>query len=349
MSKRGWRWFDRLFIFGALSVAFAVVVNTTREYLMEKGYLLPDEQKKHLTGGAAHVRKKFDNAKITPPTQDIVNQINRADTASRKMNTPVQAPKRRSFSEQVGDPLVRGGKSSPLGNPLTNNNGFVKPEISLERADEDRGGIPPVITSKNVITPSQKERVAPVVSSPKVPSVAPLKKTKSTLPAICENGFVIDLKTQTGETRRFYFNMSPTTQMSSMKVSVLEYSGSISEIGGNVKLNVMYYNPSRVANGGKAFSVIFNHKKGFLVAPYDPSLTQTVCIADGDRITLSYNQRTKNVSISSEQLSVPQDVKKVNESVRYVSVKNVIVPQRAVQLRKNRKVSIVHPNAIHER
>ncbi len=350
MSKKGWRWFDRMVFFGLVSFAGMIVFSAAREFLMEKGYLLPDEQKRHLTGGAAHVRKKFDNAKITPPTQDTVNRINRSNLPVDRTGTPVQAPKRRSFSERVGDPLRRGGKPSPLGNPLRSQNSFSQPRTPSVSVNSDEQIAPPVVRSKDVITPTQKERVAPVVSTAKSFTLPSLKKTASPLPAICENGFALDLKTQTGELRRFYFDMkNGSSQSDSMKVSVSEYSGSISEIGGNIKLNLVYYNPSQLAKGGKAFSVILNHKKGFLVAPYDSSLTQTVCVAGGDRVSLSYNQGTKNISISSEQLSVPKDVKKVKESDRYVSAKTVVVPQRAIQLRKNKQISVVHANLVHVR
>lgn len=349
MSKKAWRWFDRAVFFGLVSVAGMIVFSVAREFLMEKGYLIPDEQKRHLTDGAAYVRKKFDNAKITPPTQDTINRINRSNLPVDRTGTPVQAPKRRSFSERVGDPLRRGGKPSPLGNPLRSQNSFSQPRTPSVSVNSDEQITSPVVRSKDVITPSQKERVAPVVSTPKSFTLPSFKKTSPSLPAICENGFALDLKTQTGELRRFYFDMTAASQSASMKVSVSEYSGSVSEIGGNIKLNLVYYNPSQLAKGGKAFSVILNHKKDFLVAPYDPSLTQTVCVAGGDRVSLSYNQGTKNVSISSEQLSVPKDVKKVKESVRYVSAKTVTVPQRAIQLRKNKQISVVRANLVHVR
>ncbi len=119
MSKKGWRWFDRIFIFGAVSMAVAIVVNTTREFFMEKGYFIPSEQKKHLTDGAAYVREKFDRADIKPATEETVSRINRATT--RFVATPEYAPRRPSFSERVGDPLTRGGNHSQLGNPLRGN------------------------------------------------------------------------------------------------------------------------------------------------------------------------------------------------------------------------------------
>ena len=343
MSKKGWRWFDRAVFFVFLSAAGMAVVSAAREYLMEKGYLLPDDQKAHLRDGAAHVRKKFDNAKITPPTQETFDRVNRSAFSANRQDTSLPTP-RRSFSERVGDPLKFGGKSSPLGSPLSG-----EPDIPTEVIDVDKPFMP-VVASKNLITSTGAESMRPVETQvSKSTPVSTSKKTTSLLPKISKNGFAIDLKTQTGELRRFYFDMRSTSNANAKIANVSEYSGKISEIGGNMKINIVCYDPAHIANGGMPFSVIFNHKKGFLTAPYDSSLGQTIYIAAGDQIALSYNQRTKNISICSDQLRIPSDIKKVGCVERYISAKNVAVPQRAIQLRKSNKVLISQANTVHTR
>lgn len=150
MSKKGWRWFDRIFLFGAVSLALAIVVNTTREFMMDKGYFLPDEQKRHLKDGASYVREKFDKAKITPANQETVSKINIAK--ARKAEQPVSQPRRPSFSERVGDPLLRGGgQHSPLGNPLRD--GYV-PQMRVMDLQISMNEVVP--TPKKITTSSRK-------------------------------------------------------------------------------------------------------------------------------------------------------------------------------------------------
>lgn len=149
MSKKGWRWFDRIFLFGAVSLALAIVVNTTREFMMDKGYFLPDEQKRHLKDGASYVRDKFDKAKITPANQETVSKINIAK--ARKAEQPVLQPRRPSFSERVGDPLLQGGQHSPLGNPLRD--GYV-PQMRVMDLQISMNEVVP--TPKKITTSSRK-------------------------------------------------------------------------------------------------------------------------------------------------------------------------------------------------
>ena len=152
MSKKGWRWFDRLFIFGALATGFAIVVNTSREYLMEKGYLLPEEQKKHLSHGAGYVREKFDNAQITAPTYDTIRKINAAQNQGG--NAPQnKKTKKFNFSERVADPLKYNRRSSPLGNPLKDGHTFLRKEgVNSEKAmTPDKDAKPIVRIAQNNI------------------------------------------------------------------------------------------------------------------------------------------------------------------------------------------------------
>ncbi len=333
MSKKAWRWFDRLVLFGGFSLFVTVVGSTFRSCLMDKGYGIPEEQKAHLQGGALYVRDKFDNATIQAPTSSTVERINQAQVPSGQMPKPVSRPK--TFTERMQG---YGEYKSPLGSTLGNDSST--PVVKHQPVQRPQLKDPSLQAKPQQLpTPRREVRTTEFVQKKPVDQ----DRQKSSTGVFSTDDFVIDLKTKSGTLRRFVFSMSPTKQKDMVKIKVSEFASLSSELGGNMKMNIILFNPTKQTEQGMAFSIIFHHKKGFLVAPYDKSLDMAIFIAKGDRISVEYNTQRRKPQIISENLKKSSGMRKVDESTRYVSTLKLPVRVQVIQKHKSNKIPIVNP------
>lgn len=333
MSKKTWRWFDRLVLFGGFSLLFTVVGTTIRSCLMDKGYGIPEEQKAHLQGGAVYVRDKFDDAAIQAPTADTVSRINQVQGSSGQMPKPVSRPK--TFTERMKG---YGEYKSPLGSTLGNSSPASVTKHQPVRSTQLKD--PSLQVKSQPITSSQQvERMAKPVQEKPIDQ----ERRQSSTSVFSADDFVIDLKTKTGSFRRFVFSIEQTKQKSMMKLRVAEFTGLSREIGGNMKMNIVVFNPKKTNEFGTAFSIIFHHNKGFLVAPYDKSLDSAVFIAKGDKICVAYNTQKRGPQIIPDNLKVSLNMEKLNETTRYVSITKLPIRPQVIQKHKNNKIPVVNP------
>ncbi len=333
MSKKAWRWFDRLVLFGGFSLLFTVVSTTIRSCLMDKGYGIPEEQKAHLQGGALYVRDKFDNAAIQPPTTDTVSRINQAQVSSDQTPKPVSRPK--TFTERMKG---YGEYKSPLGSTLGSSASALATKHQPVRPTQSED--PSLqVKSQPITSPPQVERRVKLVQEKPVDQ----ERGQSSTSVFSADDFVIDLKTKTGSFRRFVFSIEQTKQKGMMKLRVAEFTGLSREIGGNMKMNIIVFNPKKQNELGIAFSIIFHHNKGFLVAPYDKSLDSAVFIAKGDKICVAYNTQKRGPQIIADNIKVSLGMKKLNETTRYVSTIKLPVRPQVIQKHKNNKIPVVNP------
>lgn len=118
--------------------------------------------------------------------------------------------------------------------------------------------------------------------------------------------FYIDLKAQRGSSKRFSFDVLGREESGDIRLTITEYGGTDTELGGTIKFNVVYWEPEQESKKGIGFCLVFNHHKGCLLLPFDSKVKSLVYIGEGDRLcaelsqTASSNQKGISRGASSQ-------------------------------------------------
>lgn len=115
--------------------------------------------------------------------------------------------------------------------------------------------------------------------------------------------FYIDLKAQKGSNKRFSFDVLGREENGDIRLTITEYGGKDTELGGSIKFNVVYWEPDQESKKGIGFCLSFNPRKGCLLLPFDSKVKPLVYIGEGDRLCVELSP-----SVSTNQKSTSRNV-----------------------------------------
>lgn len=294
---------DKIFTFGIVGFGVLLVGSLFKKCSIKNGYFIPEEQKNHLKGGAAYVKKQFDEADITPPDVETARQV----SGLQRENTVAVAPQVESKQWFPNLDTMTGGTTyrSPLGSTLTE--GFS--------GNDSHTALIPTINEKES-------------SSPKSNDVAVTESDKK--------GFSLALSTVKGAKRHFDFSVNSVSSSGLLNMDITERSIKNNDSGTTAQLNFVYFNPKRQSELGRAFSVVFCQKVGCYTAAYNPALGHMIFVANGDNITVSYNGR---VQVYKGKTSIPSAAQIVYHGKKFVETRGYKVsPTTIRQHQKNTPV-----------
>ena len=173
--------------------------------------------------------------------------------------------------------------------------------------------------------------------------IQPVKTQTHTVvqPSVFDWDFTIDVKSKSGLGRSYSFDLADSLTQNYLKMKISESGERKTDFGNNVYLNVVYFNPDKPKNKGMAFSVIFCQDGGFLLAPFDDSLGQYVCLSKGDKITVQHNSRTNQIEVKGGSLSIPNAVIVDKNAQRVVEVKQIEILPQVIQSHKNNRIPLI--------
>ena len=160
-------------------------------------------------------------------------------------------------------------------------------------------------------------------------------------PSVFDWDFTIDVKSKSGSGRSYSFDLADSLTQNYLKMKISETGERKTNFGDNVYLNIVYFNPNKPKNKGMAFSVIFCQDGGFLLAPFNDSLGQYVCLSKGDRITIQHNARTNQINVNGGSLSIPNAVTMDKNALRVVEVKQIEILPQVIQSHKNNRIPLI--------
>ena len=169
----------------------------------------------------------------------------------------------------------------------------------------------------------------------KIQTPAPVMKT------VLDTDFVIDVKSKSGSGRSYSFDLADNLTQNYLKMKISETGERKTDFGSNVYLNVVYFNPNKPQGKGMAFSVVFCQDGGFLLAPYNDTLGQYICLSKGDRITVQHNPATNQLNINGGSLAIPNAVTVNKNAPRVVEVKQIDIKPQVIQSHKNNKIPLI--------
>lgn len=114
--------------------------------------------------------------------------------------------------------------------------------------------------------------------------------------------FTIDISDDLTSPQQFCFDIKGKEKSGEIRLSYSEYGDSHYQSNGNIKLNIVFWNPQNPQQKGIAFLLDFKQKKGVLIRPFDNS-KQTVYVANGERLCATLNnQNYQTVLISNRKV-----------------------------------------------
>ncbi len=188
---------------------------------------------------------------------------------------------------------------------------------------------------KSCIEDVKRPKWEPIVDRPEVTaefvkeqlSKNPAMKRKSmTVPT---GTFEIDLLAKSGSDKRFTFNIKGRDKDGGIQMNVKEVGGTDSVLGGMLRLNLVYWNPSFPDEKGLSFQVLFNDEQGCFIRSPEKGL-KTVYVANKERFAAQLTA-SGNVQLSPTRPVLKKTRTLTNMTVllpdNFVSVKPIIVKQ----------------------
>ncbi len=310
---------DKLFIVGVFGAVGLLFFGTFKKYFMKDGYFIPEEQKKHLQGGASYVQKKFQESEIIHATEAEAKAVTAIQTTEGLVASP--KPKKRYTFSGI-DTMTGGTKTkSPLGNTITD--GF----------------------NPSSRTPASSEGTS-FVQKAEVKNQTKASDVTVATNQIDMNGFRVDLKAEQGYIRRFDFAVEESSA-NKLILDIKEKSVAHNNVGQDIQVNFAYFNPNNKNVGGQTFSVVFNRKCGFYTTNYNPSLGYLIFVTKGDCVSLSY--RGDSLQASKNEMILPQTAKVVYQGRRFIQTKPCKVPPVIIRSHKNNTVPILKSSQVKMR
>ena len=177
--------------------------------------------------------------------------------------------------------------------------------------DARRPLLDPVVDTPQATADFVKEQLS---KSPKA------KKKSSSLPT---GGFEIDLLTKSGSDKRFTFNIKGRNKDGDIQMSIKEVGGIDSVLGGMLRLNLVYWDPSFPDQKGLTFQVLFNDERGCFIRSPEKGL-KTVYVANKERFAAQLTS-TRNVKLSP--------TRPVLKKTRTLTDTTVLLPENLVPVK----------------
>ncbi len=105
--------------------------------------------------------------------------------------------------------------------------------------------------------------------------------------------FTVDMLALSGPNKQFSFDVRGQDNQGDVRIEITEYGSSKSELGENLKFNVVFFEPDNNDKKGIGFSLTFHHKTGCVIGSYDSSLRSLVYVGEGDRFCVEMNGKSK--------------------------------------------------------
>lgn len=99
--------------------------------------------------------------------------------------------------------------------------------------------------------------------------------------------FTIDLLSQKGPDKRFVFNIKNKNRQNEIFMNIKEIGSANSSLGGMVRFNIVYWDPSRPNQNGLFFQISFNDERGCFIRPPEDDL-KTIYIANNERTSAGF-------------------------------------------------------------
>ena len=158
---------------------------------------------------------------------------------------------------------------------------------------------------KGCVEDARRPRLEPIVDSPETTAAfvkeqlakaSEMKKKSMSLPT---GGFEIDLFTKSGSDKRFTFNIKGRNKDGDIQMNIKEVGGIDSVLGGMLRLNLVYWDPSFPNQKGLTFQVLFNDEQGCFIRSPEKGL-KTVYVANKERFAAQLTS-TGNVELSPKR------------------------------------------------
>lgn len=182
---------------------------------------------------------------------------------------------------------------------------------------------------KGCIEDARRPLLHPVVDTPQATAefvkeqLAKEPKAKKKSASLPTGGFEIDLLTKSGSDKRFTFNIKGRNQNGDIQMSVKEVGGIDSALGGMLRLNLVYWNPSFPNQEGLAFQVLFNDEQGCFIRSPEKGL-KTVYVANKERFAAQLTS-TGDVELSPKR--------PVLKKTRTLTDMTVVLPENFVPVK----------------
>lgn len=135
--------------------------------------------------------------------------------------------------------------------------------------------------------------------------------------------FEVDLMAFSGENKRFSFRIKGKEKSGELRVYCSEYASKESDIGGNARFNVVFWDADKKSQKGQGFLLDFGRSKGVLIRAFDAS-KQTVYITNGQHVTAQLSYKSNRIIFSDIGLQF-NNAETLSESDRLIKARPISI------------------------
>ncbi len=145
--------------------------------------------------------------------------------------------------------------------------------------------------------------------------------------------FKVDLLAVSGPNKQFSFDVVGRDSRGDVRIEVTEYGSKQSNLGDNLKFNVVFFEQGNDDKQGIRFSLSFHRQSGCVIGPYDSSLRSLVYVDEGNHFCIETNDNKRQKALRPVVFSTKRAVFSGCETLsrdlpQYVREDSVSVPAR---------------------